>query len=320
MRNPRWPGRSQHQHPIPPTEFEPLTQPEAAKGARGADAAGGAKAARGADAAGGAKAARGADAAGGAKAARGADAAGGAKAARGADAAGGAKAARGADAAGGAKAARGADAAGGAEAVGGTDAAGGAEATVGADRVNPTSTSPPGEDTTETPSDLRQLQREDTLWQPLIDVLEGKAVQGNIRLWKALPSYHLDTEGILCYQPPGTTPPRAVIPRALVPQLIAECHSHPMAGHYHARAVLDRLKRRFYWPSMTSDVNEYCASCVKCHSSKNNRRDRPAQTRSHPTFLRTMGDSAHRSSRTTPRNDGGSSLDFTDRVRVHEVC
>ena len=129
----------------------------------------------------------------------------------------------------------------------------------------------------ESASDLRQHQRSDPLWSPLIEVLEGKKVKGNKKIWNDLPSYHLDHGGVLIYQPDETSPPRTVVPSVMVPQLIAESHSHPMAGHYHARAVLDRLKRQFYWPSMSTDVRKYCDSCVKCHSTKTNRRDRPAK-------------------------------------------
>ena len=128
----------------------------------------------------------------------------------------------------------------------------------------------------EAPPDLKQLQRSDPLWHPLIKVLEGKSSKGSRAIWKALPDYHLDEEGMLCYQPINTSS-RLVIPKAIASQLVAECHSHPMAGHYHARAVLARLKRRFFWPSMNKDVHDFCASCVKCHSTKLNHRDRPSK-------------------------------------------
>ena len=136
----------------------------------------------------------------------------------------------------------------------------------------PPSDNPPG-----TTSDLQRLQRADPLWQPLISILEGKPTRGNITVWKSLPSFHLNDENILCYQPDGAEFPRVVIPAAMVSQLISECHSHPMAGHYHDKAVLDRLKRQYYWPSMTTDVQSYCKSCVSCHSAKTNRRTQPAK-------------------------------------------
>ena len=130
--------------------------------------------------------------------------------------------------------------------------------------------------------DLKQLQRADPLWQSIIRALEGRKVAGDQTLLKKLPQYHLNTQGILCYQPRETDSPRVVIPQAMVPQLVSECHSHPLAGHYHAQAVLDRLKPKFYWPSMNSDVTKYCDSCVKCHSKKTNRRSQPAKLGSTP--------------------------------------
>ena len=139
----------------------------------------------------------------------------------------------------------------------------------------PSTTTPT--DAEQAPPDMKRLQWEDSLWEPLIKVLEGKPVVGNKTLWKELPNYHLDKEGILHYQTEDANVPRMIVPRAIIPQLIAEYHSHPMAGHYHARAVLNRLKRRFFWPSMSSDVRKYCDSCVKCHSTKQNHREKHAK-------------------------------------------
>ena len=125
------------------------------------------------------------------------------------------------------------------------------------------------------PPDIKLLQRQDPLWQPLIDVLEGKPSQGNLRLWKQLPDYALNQDGVLIYQP-TVEDPKTVIPKSLVAQLIAECHSHPLAGHYNAKAVIHRLQRSFYWPNLPTDVKNFCASCIKCHGKKTNRRDKPA--------------------------------------------
>ena len=61
---------------------------------------------------------------------------------------------------------------------------------------------------------------------------------------------------------PKEESPRVVIPKALDPQIISECHSHPMAGHYHAQAVIERLREQFFWPSMSADVKAFCASCI----------------------------------------------------------
>ena len=140
---------------------------------------------------------------------------------------------------------------------------------------------PPDVEETPEPPDIRKLQLQDPFWCPLVEILEGRPVQGDLRLWKQLPDYALNSDGVLVYQPKEQNP-RVIVPRSLVPQLIAECHQHPMAGHYHAQAVLHRLKEQFYWPSMNADVKDFCASCIKCHSKKNNRRDPPAPLGSTP--------------------------------------
>ena len=109
----------------------------------------------------------------------------------------------------------------------------------------------------------------------MIEVLEGKTVKGSPQLWKQVREFTLDNEGILHYQP-AQTEPRIVVPTALVPQLVSECHDHSLAGHYHPKAVFERLKSQYYWPSMWKDIKAFCDSCIRCHSHKTNHRDKPA--------------------------------------------
>ena len=134
----------------------------------------------------------------------------------------------------------------------------------------------PGEgDQRQRGTDIRTLQREDEMWQPLIEVLEGKTRKGTPKLWKQVHEYTLTDSGVLAYHPEGAAA-RIVVPGALVPQLIAESHSHALAGHYHPKAVFEKLRKDYFWPSMWNDIKSYCDSCVQCHSHKKNHRDKPA--------------------------------------------
>ena len=96
--------------------------------------------------------------------------------------------------------------------------------------------------------------------------------------------FALDKEGTLVYQA-NQSKPRIVVPTALVPQLISECHDHALAGHYHPQAVFEKLKPRYYWPSMGKDIKSFCDSCVKCHSHKQNHREKPAPLGTNPVPL-----------------------------------
>ena len=41
-------------------------------------------------------------------------------------------------------------------------------------------------------------------------------------------------------------------------------HSIPLSGHLGRKKTCARLVQRFYWPSMSRDVAEFCRSCAAC--------------------------------------------------------
>ncbi|KAK3767636.1 hypothetical protein RRG08_033337, partial [Elysia crispata] len=67
--------------------------------------------------------------------------------------------------------------------------------------------------------------------------------------------------------PAGTVPlQQVVIPSSLVPQVLMLAHDQN--GHQGAERTLQFLRRRCYWPRMTSDTQDYCASCNRCQVAK----------------------------------------------------
>ena len=49
----------------------------------------------------------------------------------------------------------------------------------------------------------------------------------------------------------------------------------PLAGHLGAEKTRRRILRRFYWPTVFRDIDEYCRCCVKCQKT-NTRKVPPA--------------------------------------------
>ena len=55
-----------------------------------------------------------------------------------------------------------------------------------------------------------------------------------------------------------------VLPELLHTNALQLAHDVPMAGHMGRQRTLDRLRKRFWWPGITRDVDEYCKSCPEC--------------------------------------------------------
>ncbi len=59
-----------------------------------------------------------------------------------------------------------------------------------------------------------------------------------------------------------------VVPATMQYKILKAAHASAFAGHKGVRIMLQRLKERFYWPGMGTDVNGFVAACKVCKESK----------------------------------------------------
>ena len=72
-----------------------------------------------------------------------------------------------------------------------------------------------------------------------------------------------------------------VVPQSLVPLIIQSLHNGVGGGHLGLTKTLAKIKDRFFWPGMRSDVEDWCQQCSSCASRKS-----PSQTpRAVPTYV-----------------------------------
>jgi transposase InsO family protein len=63
------------------------------------------------------------------------------------------------------------------------------------------------------------------------------------------------------------------IPRSLVHKVLFAYHNSTYSGaHYGIKRAFYKLRDRFYWPRMYSDIVQHVQSCVKCRQNKPSRR------------------------------------------------
>ena len=60
-----------------------------------------------------------------------------------------------------------------------------------------------------------------------------------------------------------------VIPSACIPMVLHACHDHAMSGGYLAyKHTFDKVRDRFWWPTLHRDVKTWCQDCQACQRRK----------------------------------------------------
>lgn len=103
------------------------------------------------------------------------------------------------------------------------------------------------------------------------ELIREQAADPDIQHWweNEKPCYRTKIAGVLCrrWRPrdrPAEVCDQIVLPHLFRPNVLAMAHDIPMAGHLGRERTLHRVRKRFWWPSIVTDVREYCQSCPPC--------------------------------------------------------
>jgi len=116
-------------------------------------------------------------------------------------------------------------------------------------------------------SSLKTEQEDDRELFPIIKALQEENLDDQERA-QIPEGFSLDPEGRLLYSRRRDRPPRLVIPRTLRQHLLHEHHTAPSAGHFGRTKTRDTMCRRYYWPGMIEDIDEWVGSCAVCNRRK----------------------------------------------------
>ena len=61
---------------------------------------------------------------------------------------------------------------------------------------------------------------------------------------------------------------QVVMPLSLRKSLVEEYHNSALSGHLAYRRTFQKLKDKYYLPSMLNDIREYCQKCEECARQK----------------------------------------------------
>ncbi|KAK3508128.1 hypothetical protein QTP70_015177 [Hemibagrus guttatus] len=123
---------------------------------------------------------------------------------------------------------------------------------------------------------VRKLQLDDPITGDLIRKMEAESQQDSET--DDCSQYSIQ-DGLLYFHDPKTAcgihPLKSLklyAPASLRSTLLRYYHDHPTAGHLGITKTLARLKLRFFWPKMASEVKKYVISCSVCQLTKPSQR------------------------------------------------
>ncbi|ROT64505.1 hypothetical protein C7M84_017533 [Penaeus vannamei] len=128
-----------------------------------------------------------------------------------------------------------------------------------------------------TPEELRESQRDDPLYGPIIRFLQSEEPKDlekvDSRLKREIGNYFLDHNLLYKRQLANDSSLRSVenvivVPRKMVNRVLHLMHSSPLSGHGAAKRTLFHMKRLFTWMGIDRDVKQYVASCIVCQKFK----------------------------------------------------
>ena len=133
-----------------------------------------------------------------------------------------------------------------------------------------------------TAADFQTLQRQDEELKPIIGWLEAgidrpewSTVSPHGRttkiLWAQWDSLRMHNNCLYRFWE-GTSAAMSclqlIVPKAARQEVLKESHGNPSTGHFGVTKTLKRVKQRFYWHQMRTDVKRWCEKCDMCSSRK----------------------------------------------------
>ena len=130
---------------------------------------------------------------------------------------------------------------------------------------------------------IRKEQKTDRLCNKIFTYLEtGESDDPDyFPDWKKHIEFFDITDGILIHEliPTGNKRRKEnqiVLPLTIRPTIMTELHDNPSSGgHFAYLRTLLNVQKRYFWPTMRSDILAYCDSCVTCAKNKK-RTSRPS--------------------------------------------
>ena len=128
--------------------------------------------------------------------------------------------------------------------------------------------------------DIKRLQHLDPELAPLLDYHEQGTLPAEETLARHLvleAELYKIVDGVLFFVSPSSPhAPRLAVPDCLKQTLMKEHHDGKFAGHFAEHKIYTKMRTRYWWKGIKSDVAKFCKSCLVYASRKGTgRKQRP---------------------------------------------
>ena len=129
----------------------------------------------------------------------------------------------------------------------------------------------------ENPPDVTGEQRKDPYCSEIIKFLENKELppgRSEPSWLKNVNNYSINEDNILQMKSTGLDRREEerlllVLPLSMREWVLQDMHDDPLGGaHLGYEKTYDRIRKKFYWPRMMSEIQQYCYACESCAKSK----------------------------------------------------
>lgn len=55
-----------------------------------------------------------------------------------------------------------------------------------------------------------------------------------------------------------------VVPKSKIKHVLHQYHDVPLAGHYDAEKIIQKIRGRYYWPGMNRTITQYVRDSIEC--------------------------------------------------------
>lgn len=120
---------------------------------------------------------------------------------------------------------------------------------------------------------LKSEQRAHPKYGPIIEFLEGRSEEQNVRAARESRKFTLNNEILMRKEfSPNTSPYFTVaLPENLVPQLLPEYHDNKLfGGHMGKNKLFEKIRKKYYAPKLMEICANYVKTCEACQRTGKN--------------------------------------------------
>ena len=133
---------------------------------------------------------------------------------------------------------------------------------------------------------IREKQRKDPELSEIMDYIQHDSLPSNDakarRILLRGDCFYISQDGLLYHldrsqkRSARDSFSQLVVPQSMKYEILSNVHNHVAGAHFGVHKTFQKLKQRYWWPSMFKDVEHWCKSCVDCAMKKSPRNTKRA--------------------------------------------